>query len=199
MVQKPTTRRQQIYIKKGFQFRFILKFCMILLAGVLISTALLFIFSQDTLTSSFSHSRLVIRSTAEAMLPAIITTNLISLALIIVTTIIVTLYISHKIAGPIFRLESEIRRIGEGDTSDGEPITVGEGDLSATIALRSKDQMLEFVQRVNEMTSGLHQRISEIQRQAEAIADAASQSGDTNDIGDRADQLNRYIRDHFTL
>lgn len=186
MVQKPTTRRQQIYIKKGFQFRFILKFCMILLAGVLISTALLFIFSQDTLTSSFSHSRLVIRSTAEAMLPAIITTNLISLALIIVTTIIVTLYISHKIAGPIFRLESEIRRIGE-------------GDLSATIALRSKDQMLEFARRVNEMTAGLHQRISEIQRQAEAIADAASQSGDTNDIGDRADQLNRYIRDHFTL
>jgi methyl-accepting chemotaxis protein len=120
------------------------------------------------------------------MLPAIITTNLISLALIIVTTIIVTLYISHKIAGPIFRLESEIRRIGE-------------GDLSATIALRSKDQMLEFARRVNEMTAGLHQRISEIQRQAEAIADAASQSGDTNDIGDRADQLNRYIRDHFTL
>ena len=186
MVQKPTTRRQQIYIKKDFQFRFILKFCLILLAGVLISTALLLIFSQDTLTSSFSHSRLVIRSTAEAMLPAIITTNLISLALIIVTTIIVTLYISHKIAGPIFRLENEIKRIGK-------------GDLSATIALRSKGQMLEFAQRVNEMTTGLHQRISEIQRQAEAIADAASQSGDTDDIGDRADQLNRYIRDHFTL
>ena len=140
MVEKRSIRRRQVYVKKDFQFRFILKFCLILLVGVGISTGLLFFFSQDTLTSSFSHSRLIIRSTAEAMLPAIITTNLISLALIIVTTIIVTLYISHKIAGPIFRLEQELERIGQ-------------GDLTTTVALRDNDQMEAFAQRVNAMAA----------------------------------------------
>jgi methyl-accepting chemotaxis protein len=186
MTEKQPTRRRQVYIKKQFQFRFILKFCMILLAGVLVSTALLFLFSQDTLTSSFSHSRLEIKSTGEAMLPAIIYTNLISLALILVTTIMVTLYISHKIAGPIFRLESEIRRIGE-------------GNLSTTVTLRNKDQMLEFAQRVNEMTSGLHRRVSEVQRQVDEIAAAASQPDSTETVSRRADRLRQYIRDHFTL
>lgn len=186
MTEKQPTRRRQVYIKKNFQFRFILKFCMILLAGVLISTALLFMFSQDTLTSSFSHSRLVIKSTGEAMLPAIIYTNLISLALIIITTIIVTLYISHKIAGPIFRLESEIKRIGG-------------GDLSTTVSLRSKDQMLEFAETVNDMTSGLNARVSEIQRQVDAIADAASGADTIEDVNRKADQLRLYIQDHFTL
>jgi len=186
MAEKPATRRRQLYVKKEFQFRFILKFCLILLAGVLVSTGLLFLFSRDTLTSSFTHSRLVIRSTAEAMLPAIITTNLISLALIIVTTIIVTLYISHKIAGPIFRLENELQRIGQ-------------GDLTTTVTLRTNDQMLAFAQRVNEMTAELRRRVTEIQRQAETIAAAASQPESSEEMNRCADELNRYIREHFTL
>lgn len=186
MAEKQSIRRRQLYVKKEFQFRFILKFCLILLAGVLISTVLLFYFSQDTLTSTFSHSRLVIRSTAEAMLPAIITTNLISLALILLATIIVTLYISHKIAGPIFRLENELRRIGQ-------------GDLSTIVALRNKDQMLAFAQRVNEMTAGLNQRVAEIQRQTESIAEAASQPGVPEDVKRQTERLNRYIRENFTL
>ena len=186
MVEKRSIRRRQVYVKKEFQFRFILKFCLILLAGVAISTGLLFFFSQDTLTSSFSHSRLIIRSTAEAMLPAIITTNLISLALIIVTTIIVTLYISHKIAGPIFRLEKELRRIGQ-------------GDLTTTVALRDNDQMEAFARQVNAMTAELNQRVTEIGRQAEGIAAAASQPGDPDEVSRRANNLSRYIRDHFTL
>lgn len=186
MVEKRSTRRRQVYVKKEFQFRFILKFCLILLAGVLVSTGLLFYFSKDTLTSSFSHSRLVIQSTAEAMLPAIITTNLISLALILATTIIVTLYISHKIAGPILRLENELQRIGQ-------------GDLTTTVSLRSSDQMVAFAQRVNEMTAKLNRRIVEIQNQAQAIADAASRPDTADDVGLRAEKLNHYVRDHFTL
>ena len=186
MAEKRAIPRRQLYVKKEFQFQFILKFCLILLAGVIISTGLLFFFSQDTLTSSFSHSRLVIRSTAEAMLPAIITTNLISLALIIVTTIVVTLYISHKIAGPIFRLETELRRIGQ-------------GDLATNVSLRANDQMLAFAQRVNEMTAQLNRRVTEIRRQADEISTAAAQEASSGEVNRRANALNRYIQDHFTL
>ena len=186
MAEKQSTRRRQVYVKKEFQFRFILKFCLILLAGVIISTGLLFFFSQDTLTSSFSHSRLVIRSTAEAMLPAIITTNLISLALIIITTIIVTLYISHKIAGPIFRLENELQRIGQ-------------GDLTTTVSLRNNDQMVAFVQRVNEMTAQLNRRVTAVKQQAQNIAIAAAEAEACEEVDRQAKQLDRYIQEHFTL
>jgi len=50
----------KMYVKKDFQFRFILRFCLLLFIGVVMSTVLLFLFSQDTLTSSFQQSRLVV-------------------------------------------------------------------------------------------------------------------------------------------
>ena len=186
MTENQRTRRRQLYIKKEFQFRFIVKFCLILLAGLIVSTGLLFAFSQDTLTSSFAHSRLVIQRTSQAMLPAIIYTNLITLALILVVTIVVTLYLSNRIAGPIFRLEKEIARIGE-------------GDLSTPISLRSDDQMQEFARRVNDMARQLNRRVAEIQRQAEAIAEAAADASSEAQTRDRAEALGSYIRDHFTL
>ena len=71
-----TQQRKTHLIKKEFQYKFILKFCLIILAGVIVSTSLLFAFSQDTLTSSFNQSRLVIRSTGYAILPAVVYTNL---------------------------------------------------------------------------------------------------------------------------
>lgn len=186
MARQHPGRRRQIYIDKTFQFRFIIKFCLILLAGVIVSSGLLFYFSQGTLTSSFTNSRLVIQPTGSAILPAIVWTNLIVLGLILVATIVVTLYISHKIAGPIFRLEKEITRIGE-------------GDLTTHVALRSQDQMKAFAERVNTMTAGLNRKLGNIQRQAAELADRASSTPDARDLKQRAESLSRYIQEHFTL
>lgn len=66
---KRSYKRRQYFIKKEFQVKFILKFCLLIVFGAIISTGLLFLFSQDTLTSSFQQSRLVIKSTGLAILP----------------------------------------------------------------------------------------------------------------------------------
>ena len=84
---KQSQRRRDYFVKKGFQFRFILKFCLLVFIGVVISTGLLFLFSQDTLTSSFQQSRLVIKNTGLAILPYVVYTNLITLGLITLATI----------------------------------------------------------------------------------------------------------------
>ena len=112
---KRSYKRRQYFIKKEFQVKFILKFCLLIVFGAIISTGLLFLFSQDTLTSSFQQSRLVIKSTGLAILPSVLYTNLITLGLIAIAAIIVTLFVSHKMAGPLFRFEKELRNIGEGD------------------------------------------------------------------------------------
>ena len=79
MSQRPPFRRRHFFIKKDYQAKFILKFCLLVLAGSLLSIVLLLLFSQDTLTSSFDGSRLVVTKTATAILPGIILTNLITL------------------------------------------------------------------------------------------------------------------------
>ena len=81
-LERPPFRRRHYFINKDFQLRFILKFCLLILCGVLVSTGLLFLFSQDTLTSTYEQSRLVIKNTSLAILPAAVYTNLITLPLL---------------------------------------------------------------------------------------------------------------------
>lgn len=142
-------RRRHYFIKKDFQFKFILKFCLLILVGVIVSTCLLFLFSQDSLTSSFNQSRLVIKQTSVAILPAAIYTNLITLGLITLATIIVTLFVSHKLAGPMFRFEADLE-------------VIGEGDLTKIIRLRKRDQLKDIVETLNRMTGNLHDKVTGI-------------------------------------
>jgi len=179
-------KRKRVFVKKGFQFRFILRFCLVILGGVVISTGLLFFLSQDSLTSSFNHSRLVIRSTSFAILPAVIYTNLIILGLITLATIFVTLIVSHKIAGPMFRFEKEISEIGE-------------GNLSKKICLRKEDQMVEMAGCLNRMVDHLHGKVREIRDGIVQAREAAVNGNASEATVVQLRKVERLIEDGFTL
>jgi len=161
--------RKNHFIKRDFQTKFILKFCLLLLMGVIFSAGLLFLFSQDTLTSSFQQSRLVIKNTSLVILPAILYTSLITLALLTIATIVVTLFVSHKIAGPMFRFEKELKEIGT-------------GDLTKKVRLREKDQAAELADCINSMTSSLHEKVLRIQIAVENILDSAQKQNAPKDL-----------------
>jgi len=183
---KHSHRRRQYFIKKDFQFRFIIKFCLLILIGVVISTGLLLLLSQDTLTSSFSQSRLVIKNTALAILPAVMYTNLITLGLIILATIVVMLFISHKIAGPLFRFEKELREVGE-------------GDLTKDIILRKKDQITDMADSLNKMSARLREKILAIQTEVECIIESASEQKSPERLTEELKSLHQMIRTTFKI
>jgi methyl-accepting chemotaxis protein len=178
--------RKNYFVKKEFQFRFILKFCLILLIGVVISTGLLFLFSQDTLTSSFDQSRLVIKSTGLAILPSVLYTNLITLGLITLATIIVTLLVSHKIAGPMFRFEKELKEIGA-------------GDLTRRVTLRERDQVTDMADRLNNMIASLQDKVIEIQTEVEHIHKSASKQNAPKTLIDALNKLHQKIGSSFKI
>jgi len=183
---RPPYRRKQYFIKKGFQFKFIFKFCVIVIIGALISTGVLFLSSKDTLTSSFQQSRLVIKNTASAILPAVIYTNLITLILITAATIAVTLFISHKLAGPMFRFEKELKGITG-------------GDLTKKIILREKDQITDMADSLNMMIAGLHGKVSDIRSDVKQLAESASQSNAPEEIIKALDNLHKKIGSSFKI
>jgi methyl-accepting chemotaxis protein len=179
-------QRKKHLIKKNFQIRFIIKFCLIVLAGVILSTALLFFFSQETLTSSFDDSRLVIRKTGTAILPAVIYTNLITLGVVSVIMIFVTLYISHKIAGPMFRFEKEIQSIAQ-------------GDLSKVISLRKEDQVKEMADSLNQMTRSLNHKIADIRLEITNLEAIIREQPVPDSISAGIQALKQKIETNFTL
>lgn len=183
---KHSYKRRHYFVKKGFQSRFILKFCLIILAGVIISTGLLFLFSQDTLTSSFHQSRLIVRNTALAIFPSVLYTNLITLGLITIATIIVTVFSSHKIAGPMYRFEKELKEIEE-------------GDLTKNIKLRSKDQITDMAVGLNKMVAGLHEKVFAIQSDAKQLLESASKGNVPEGFVKELNRLYKKIGSSFKI
>jgi len=179
-------RRRQFFVKKEYQFKFILKFCFIVLAGSIISTLLIFFFSRGTLTSSFENSRLVVENTALAILPAIIYTNIITLFMISLATIVAVLFLSHKIAGPMFRFEKELREIGE-------------GDLTKIIRLRKNDQIKDMAESLNEMTSKIHGKLNDIQGDIERLITSAADQNVPPEFIEALKRLYQSMHTHFKL
>jgi methyl-accepting chemotaxis protein len=143
-------RRKIIYIHRTFQRNFIIKFCIIAALGMVSASLLLYIVSKDSLTATYRYHHLAVKTTAEAILPGLVITNLVVLLALIVASVFVTLYISHKIAGPLYRLNKSLQAIGE-------------GDLTMNIRLRQKDQLMEFASTINTMVENLRERIEEIE------------------------------------
>ncbi len=183
---KQTLKRSHYFVKKEFQTKFILKFCLLLLAGIVISTGLIFLFSQDSLTSSFQDSKLVIENTALAILPTVIYTSLITLGLLTIATIIVTLFISHKIAGPMFRFEKELQEIGD-------------GDLTKKVSLREKDQAGEMAECINNMTASLRDKIILIKTSLDGILESARKQNASKELIEELENLQRNILDHLKI
>ncbi len=161
---KPTMARRKFYINKAFQANFILKFCCILLLGCILSIGLTFLTTADTLTSNFVNSRLSIQSTSHAIMPSVVLTNLITTAIIIAIAVIVTLLVSHKIAGPMFRFEKDIERVAA-------------GDLKSRFRIRNGDQFTEVVDSLNTMVLSLNSSLAEIK---EGVDTAIQKAEDEN-------------------
>ncbi len=179
-------QRKQFYISKQFQSRFIMKFCLLVVVGAVISTALLLFFSQNTLTSSFQNSRLTIQNTAQTIMPSVIYTNLISLVLISVAAIFITLFISHKIAGPLYRLEQSLKQLEE-------------GDLTQKVHLRKYDQITGVAETLSQTINGLHAKISDIDNDLVMLKNEMKKNKVPDHIHTKLDDLNRKLHNHFKV
>ncbi len=186
MAENRPYRRKQHFIKKGYQARFILKFCLVVLVGAVISSGLLYLLAQGSLTSTYADSRLTVRSTSAAILPAVIYTNLITLALVTVATVFVVLYVSHKIAGPLFRFEKELSEIAE-------------GDLTKVVKLRSKDEVTDMADSLNKMTASLRERLKELQGELDEAAGIALEENASERLVDKLKQAQETVHGRFKV
>jgi len=181
---KPTAvKRKQVFINKDFQTRFIVKFCLILVLGGLISIGLTLFNTQDTLTSSYTDSKLVIQNTSLAIMPSVIYTTLITTALVGLIVIMVTLLVSHKIAGPMFRFEKDIDRISK-------------GDLKSRINIRKGDQFKEIATSLNAMIEKLNEDVADIKTDIDQLFNSEDLP---KELREKLSDLNKKIESRFTL
>jgi len=176
----PENRRKNYFIDRKFQSDFVLRFCALVVLGSLISGITLYLFSRSTVTTAFVNSRLSIVSTADYMLPALIGSSLVAILLIGIATAIVVIYHSHRIAGPLFNVERNVQKIGE-------------GDLTVKIHLRSTDEMAKLADCFNEMAEDINSRITEIKSKSKDLGNAINslKSSASKQIQDELETLSQ--------
>ena len=161
-------RRRNYYIDKEFQTIFILKFCSLIAIGSIISGLIVYAMSRATVTTTFVNSRLTIKSTADFILPAVLLSGAVVIVLIGLATIIMTLFISHKIAGPLYRLDKDVQEITA-------------GNLRVVFRLRTGDELKPLVGSMNDMTNTLRTRIAEAKSALEGLESASSLPSDARE------------------
>lgn len=140
-------RRKNYFIERSFQIKFILEFCILVVIGGLLTMGMLYLLGRRSTTVAIVNSSVVVKSTADFLLPILIQTVLVVMVLIGIAAIVVTLFVSHKIAGPLYRLKKAMHDLGE-------------GDLSTEIKLRKLDQLKDIAEAFNGMVRNLKERFS---------------------------------------
>lgn len=179
-------KRRQYYIDKDFQTKFMLKFCLLILIGGLLSFALTMFVSQDTLTSSYNGSKLVIEKTSSAIMPSVIIATVITTVVISVIAAIMMLFVTHKIAGPMYRFENDLK-------------VIAEGDLKKQIRLRDGDQFSGVVGSLNEMVESLNDKVSEVNDDLEKLTVQAKEQNLPEPFINRLIECGEKINERFKI
>lgn len=164
-------QRRKYFIRKEFQAKFILKLCLLIILACVLMGGLVYLLSTKTTTTSFENLRLVAKSTSSFILPTLILSSLIAIIFISLATIIVVLFISHRIVGPLYRFERSLAEIGK-------------GNLAVNIHLRRTDEIKSLAASMNDMIKNLkgpisisQERVKELEDDLSRVKDGLKQKG----------------------
>lgn len=175
-------RRKNYYINKQFQRNFILKFCALIAVSSIISSAIIYAMSRATVTTTFENSRLAIKSTADYILPMVLLSSLIVIISVGMATILVTLFTSHRIAGPLYRIEKDVNEILS-------------GNLNVRFNLRAGDEIKPLAVSLDMMAQDLKGRIIRMKRTIDEIETAANSSAQVStEAKDKIKSLKEEIK-----
>jgi len=180
-----TYKRSLYFIDKNFQSKFIFKFCLIVIVSSVLIGGLMFFLSRNSTTVAIENTRVSVKRTADFILPVIVETLLIVVLFSAVAVLLVTLFISHKIAGPLYRLKKEIDILKE-------------GDLTRNFNIRAKDQLQELAKSLHGMSDSLRQRHAELKNKCYTLK-SYLQANDFRIPPEQKEKLSKMLQDIDTV
>lgn len=142
--------RKIFFIDRKFQVSFILKFLLLLVVGTLLFDIAAYLILDKRIEGTFYSAHLDLQSLREMLLPSILSLSFIFIILLGAAILVMTLLVSHLIAGPLYAIRRYIENIGE-------------GNLDFVARLRSKDQTTPLAESLAQSLEVLNEKLSAIQ------------------------------------
>ncbi len=170
------SKRRNIFINKAFQGRFIASVLLMIVLFGLCSAGLIYWLISDDLHSQSQSAHVNIVNAWQRLGLSILIGNMVAAVVAGLTSVIVVLYISHKLAGPLYRFETLCEQVGN-------------GNLDGAANLRQSDQLQELARAFSDMVSRLRQRrdkqrdlIGYLQNQLASLKSTGNLTADQNEI-----------------
>ena len=131
-------QRKQYFIEKSFQTKFILMFCsIVILSSCLILGVVVFLLGDKSNTVMIKNTQVTVTNTADFVLPITLQTIIIVSIFSVISLIIMMVYTSHKISGPLYRLTSDLAFMAKNK------------DLRKDLKIRGDDQLKKLCDNLN--------------------------------------------------
>lgn len=141
-------------IKREMQYRLLLKVMFIAFIATGLAGAFFYFYSNQEVGQSFRQFHITARSFLDFLFPAVI----IALLIGIVTSFGMAIFFPHSIAGPLHRIERDIKE------------RLGEGDLSVRFSVRKGDEVGELADALNIMVEKMRLKVEKVKSVSEELA-----------------------------
>ncbi|MCD6320042.1 MAG: methyl-accepting chemotaxis protein [Candidatus Desulfofervidaceae bacterium] len=161
-MEKKVKRKKLNYaIKTNMQLRLFLKVFFIVFVSTAASVALFYFYSRQEIGQTYYQVHIRAKTFLDFLWPILGG----ALAIGLLVGGIIALFFPHTIAGPLYRLEKEIKRIGE-------------GDLTSNFKIRKGDDLQEFVDELNKSIQQLHDKVQKIRKLTEKLKEESKKNPD---------------------
>ena len=143
----PQFKRRTIFIKKNLQIRYMMLIILSVLCGLAIMTFEL----TATLDELFDNYPVLMQPLYDQFLP-LAAGFAYKIAIYLLLVIIISAILSHKMAGPVYRIEQTCKDIAK-------------GDFSQRVRLRQGDQFTELQDEFNKMMDRVEAEINKNKQQ----------------------------------
>jgi methyl-accepting chemotaxis protein len=176
-------KRRNYFIKKNFQGKLILGYFLFMVGGCFLFSIILAALSADTLTVVYQNNDLQLGQTPLMLLKQILTAHWIFIILGGAVIIVGAMLITHRVAGPLFRLERAVDNMVTGRLDD-------------VIHLREKDEGKEIAAKLNQFNQNLSEKIRQIEncsRNIEVLLSQHSMEDSSAAIGNDIQSVHAQI------
>lgn len=169
--QKPF-QRKTVLVKRSLQLKYIgMVFLSVMVASMIVGGDVYYSVSRVLLTECPSASDRVVQFNSVLVVKA---------ALYLGLMLLISLYVSHRFAGPIYRFEKSAQ-------------LVGAGDLTHRVSLRTGDELMELQEEFNGMAAGLQALIQKDRNLAQRLSERVDEIAKR--LPEEADGARRELKD----
>ena len=173
---------RRYFIGKSFQSKLIMKAFLLTVAAEILFCCAVYFFLKKDIQGGFPAALQTVRSFKFSLPSAIGLSETAVLPLLALGIVVIGLLMSHKLAGPLWKVEKAARMVAE-------------GNLSYNLTLRDNDEVQEFARQVNGMVKGLRQKVCRVEVAYLQLDSCARRLRDKSPLGMSATERAETLRE----